>query len=69
MNEGRMTGTTTSRERQRLIDNEQTKRVANALDRASTAVGVGSIFPWVGSRLSLFPYSERPCYILQRVEL
>ncbi len=43
-----MSSTTTYRERQRLIYNEQTKLVANALDRTSTAVGVGSVFPLVG---------------------
>jgi hypothetical protein len=28
-----------------LIHNEQTKLLASALDRASTVVGVGSVFP------------------------
>jgi hypothetical protein len=43
-----------------LVWNEQTKLFANALDRASTAVGVGSLIPlWnlrggVGNRLWVF---------------
>jgi len=30
-----------------MIYNEQTKLLANALDRASTAVGVGAVFPLI----------------------
>ena len=42
--------------RQTLIQNEQTKLLANALDRASTAVGVGSIWPLINiSRPSAAP--------------
>jgi hypothetical protein len=37
------TGTTT------LIWNERTKLLANALDRASTAVGTGGIFPLINA--------------------
>jgi hypothetical protein len=37
-----MSGTTVT---STLVWNEQTKLVANALDRASTAIGVGSLFP------------------------
>jgi hypothetical protein len=32
-----------------LIWNERTKLLANALDRASTAVGVGGIFPLINA--------------------
>ena len=32
-------------EREKLIRNEQTKLLANAIDRASTAVGVSSLLP------------------------
>jgi hypothetical protein len=35
----------TSNEAARLIKNEQTKLTANALDRASTAIGISSLFP------------------------
>lgn len=38
-----MSGSTTARSV--MIYNEQTKLLANALDRASTALGVGSVFP------------------------
>lgn len=40
-----MSGSTTGRGA--LIYNEQTKLLANALDRASTALGVGSVFPLI----------------------
>jgi hypothetical protein len=30
-----------------MIYNEQTKLLANALDRASTAVGIGGVFPLI----------------------
>jgi hypothetical protein len=40
-----MSGSTTSRSV--MIYNEQTKLLANALDRASTAVGIGGIFPLI----------------------
>jgi hypothetical protein len=43
-----MSGTATPTARATLIYNEQTKLLANALDRASTALGVGAIFPLVG---------------------
>jgi hypothetical protein len=32
-----------------LIWNERTKLLANALDRASTAVGVGGVFPLINA--------------------
>jgi hypothetical protein len=51
-----------------LVYNEQTKLLANALDRASTALGAGSVFPLInawqasqgqtaGSRVWLFAAS------------
>jgi hypothetical protein len=35
----------TSDETERLIKNEQTKLMANAIDRASTGIGISSLFP------------------------
>jgi hypothetical protein len=40
-----MSGSSTSSARATLIYNERTKLLANAVDRASTALGVGSVFP------------------------
>jgi hypothetical protein len=42
-----MSGSDTSAARATLIYNEQTKLLASALDRASTAVGVGAVFPLI----------------------
>lgn len=47
-----MSGSATAREV--LIGNEQTKLLANALDRASTALGAGSILPLVNLWRSAF---------------
>jgi hypothetical protein len=47
---------TTNAARQTLIYNEQTKLIANALDRASTVVGAGSVWPLI----NLAKPSSRP---------
>jgi hypothetical protein len=63
-----MSGTTDAEtlakiERERLIKNEQTKLMANAIDRASTGIGISSLFPlWqiysgTGNRPLLFAAS------------